>query len=470
MERSYGRGMDQVHVSDDCNNIETRKHSYETTWGDVAALKDKMGQLDNKKNINMERLDETRVANLETIHRRELEIISENSDCLGYNIDSKYIIWPERYKEAKDVENACKMADGTYDYAELARVAKKYSEKLDKEITPEKIKEAMEGELSKDKLLDDTLANLPDGTRFRINPHAPQSAFRVIEDEKIINPAGELRFQLDDKVMAQVQKIRRKTKDSEMLVVMNQIHEGEDGKLNSNIPEDPSEYIALCKSFVEQSGYSEQAGKGLVLELCNECNMCHKHGELWHQKEGQLFRSEAFADHVDPDAYANFYYDTATTLKTVFPELKLSLTGVAFSDSRFIKSVTDRIRTRQEQEQNTQKLIDIISFHPYRTSVEAPTQVVDGENFGENTGQSFDSQLEELRKIAEPFGAEVTVGEISFCQEGQWGYSIDEVEQVRNAEHGRENGYFSYLWPGENIVNYEKPEDNVDGFNGCYPY
>lgn len=250
MERSYGRGMDQVHVSDDCNNIGTRKHSDGITWDDVAALKDKMGQLDNKKNINMERLDETRVANLETIHRRELEIISENSDCLGYNIDSKYIIWPERYKEAKDVENACKMADGTYDYAELARVAKKYSEKLDKEITPEKIKEAMEGELSKDKLLDDTLANLPDGTRFRINPHAPQSAFRAIEDEKIINPAGELRFQLDDEVMAQVQKIRSKTKDSELLVVMNQIHEGEDGKLNSNIPEDPSEYIALCKSFV----------------------------------------------------------------------------------------------------------------------------------------------------------------------------------------------------------------------------
>ena len=92
MERSYGRGMDQVHVSDDCNNIGTHKHSDGITWDDVAALKDKMGQLDNKKNINMERLDETRVANLEMIHRRELEIISENSDCLGYNIDSKYII------------------------------------------------------------------------------------------------------------------------------------------------------------------------------------------------------------------------------------------------------------------------------------------------------------------------------------------------------------------------------------------
>ena len=43
MERSYGRGMDQVHVSDDCNNIGTRKHSDGITWDDVAALKDKMG-------------------------------------------------------------------------------------------------------------------------------------------------------------------------------------------------------------------------------------------------------------------------------------------------------------------------------------------------------------------------------------------------------------------------------------------
>ncbi len=45
MERSHSRGIDQAHVADDRNSIETRKHGGRTTWDDIATLKDKMGQL-----------------------------------------------------------------------------------------------------------------------------------------------------------------------------------------------------------------------------------------------------------------------------------------------------------------------------------------------------------------------------------------------------------------------------------------
>lgn len=45
MERSHNRGIDQAHVADDRNNIETRKHGSGTTWDDIATIKDKMGQL-----------------------------------------------------------------------------------------------------------------------------------------------------------------------------------------------------------------------------------------------------------------------------------------------------------------------------------------------------------------------------------------------------------------------------------------
>lgn len=45
MERSHNRGIDQAHVADDRNNIETRKHGSGTTWDDIATLKDNMGQL-----------------------------------------------------------------------------------------------------------------------------------------------------------------------------------------------------------------------------------------------------------------------------------------------------------------------------------------------------------------------------------------------------------------------------------------
>lgn len=45
LEYSRNRGIDQDHVADDRRNIETRKHDKETTWDDVAELKDQMNQL-----------------------------------------------------------------------------------------------------------------------------------------------------------------------------------------------------------------------------------------------------------------------------------------------------------------------------------------------------------------------------------------------------------------------------------------
>lgn len=45
LERSRSSGIDQAHIADDRNNIETRKHSSGTTWDDVASLKDRMGKL-----------------------------------------------------------------------------------------------------------------------------------------------------------------------------------------------------------------------------------------------------------------------------------------------------------------------------------------------------------------------------------------------------------------------------------------
>ena len=35
MERSHSQGIDQTHITDNCNDIETRKHSGGTTWDDL---------------------------------------------------------------------------------------------------------------------------------------------------------------------------------------------------------------------------------------------------------------------------------------------------------------------------------------------------------------------------------------------------------------------------------------------------
>ena len=38
--------------------------------------------------------------NLEEIHDCEIDMVAENPDVLGHNIDSKFIIWPERRAQA----------------------------------------------------------------------------------------------------------------------------------------------------------------------------------------------------------------------------------------------------------------------------------------------------------------------------------------------------------------------------------
>lgn len=446
-----------------------------------------------EKYFSGNKLKNTEMRNLEEIHNCELDLIARNPDILGYNIDSKLIIWPERRTQATKVKE---FLDSGGDITVL-------SEQLGQPA--ERIREAIDEELLKDNLLDDTLLRLPEGVSFRINPYAPQSAFSTANSEKIVNENGEIRYRINENVMSQVRKIREKTAESELLVVMSQLHNGEDGKLTSNIPEDPTNYIALCQGFVEQSGYSEQAGKGLVLELGNECNMSH-------ESDGPLFKSEAFAEKVDPEAYAKFYFETAKALKSAFPDIKLSLAGTAFYDYDFTEQVIGQIQAAKDKDEllNDTKLIDVISFHPYRKTVEGPTPFMKNgirlsesevreksreywESLDENkkdtirqeilanltedekiiasglTGKelensiayraytNFDQQLDSLRAIADKIGAEVTIGEISFYS-GEWGESIDENEQERNAIHGREKGYTSFLWPGEQIVKHENPK------------
>lgn len=447
----------------------------------------------SEKYFSGNKLKNTEMRNLEEIHNCELDLIAQNPDILGYNIDSKLIIWPERRTQTTKVKE---FLDSGGDITVL-------SEQLGQPA--ERIREAIDEELLKDKLLDDTLSRLPEGVSFRINPYAPQSAFSTANSEKIVNENGETRYRINENVMSQVRKIREKTAGSELLVVMSQLHNSEDGKLTSNIPEDPTNYIALCQGFVEQGGYSEQAGKGLVLELGNECNMSH-------ESDGPLFKSEAFAEKVDPEAYARFYFETAKVLKSAFPDIKLSLAGTAFYDYDFTKQVIDQIQTAKDEDESLKetKLIDVISFHPYRKTVEGPTPFMkNGIRFSESevreksreywesldenkkdtikqeilanltedekiivsglTGKelensiayraytNFDQQLDSLRSLADKIGAEVTVGEISFYA-GEWGESIDENEQERNASHGREKGYTSFLWPGEQIVKHENPK------------
>ena len=141
------------------------------------------------------------------INECELKIISKNSDVLGYNIDSKLIVWPERRRQATEAKE---FLDSGGDIAVLSTKFKQPAER---------IKKAIKEELSKEKLLDDTLARLPDGTKFRITPHAPMSAFSVAYSMHIEN--GKKVIHIDDNVMSQVEKIKKKSSGSDLIVVLS---------------------------------------------------------------------------------------------------------------------------------------------------------------------------------------------------------------------------------------------------------
>lgn len=109
----------------------------------------------------------TEMKNLEEIHNCELDMVAENPDVLGYNIDSKLIIWPERRAQAIKAK----------EFLDAGGDIEIISERFGRPA--EQIQEAINEELSKDQLLDDTLTKLPEGVKLRINPNASRRHFSV---------------------------------------------------------------------------------------------------------------------------------------------------------------------------------------------------------------------------------------------------------------------------------------------------
>ena len=132
----------------------------------------------------------TEMKNLEEIHNYEINMVAKNPDVLGYNIDSKLIIWPERRAQAIKVK----------EFLDSGGDINIISERLGQPAG--RIQEAINDELLKDQLLDDTLAKVPEWVKLRINPHAPQSAFSVANSEKFVNEKGENRFYINSDVMS----------------------------------------------------------------------------------------------------------------------------------------------------------------------------------------------------------------------------------------------------------------------------
>ena len=122
-------------------------------------------------------------------------------------------------------------------------------------------------------------------------------------------------------------------------------------------------------------------------------------------------------------------------------------------DEGYLRTVIEGVLSESGGNKN---LIDKISFHPYRSSVEegAPT-FIDGRCV--DSDLSFDEQLEHMGALAALTDARWDVGEVSFSKEH--GVSVDMAELHKNSAHARERGYKTCTWPETEILTYENPNN-----------
>ena len=371
------------------------------------------------------------VSDYGTIRARELGEVTKAPDVVGINLDSSSIVSPNNLRGIKFIEE--QLANGKT----MEEVSEYLSSQYGGSVSPERIQSAINFENEKMEIFDREIDSLPEGAKFRVHSNGTQSPFVVSECIKQ-NENGEKQVMFDETAMKQINKLKEKAGDSDLTVVMN-LWTKESGGNVPKTPEEIENYFLMCEGFIKQAGFDE--GKGLTLELGNETNVNRNTNDNGFKP----FDKEEFGDSSSPEEYADFYYQVASKLKSEFPELKLSLAGTAFYDKEYVEKVVNSVQARGEG------LIDVVSFHPYRSTVEGGTaEIVD--NRKQNSNLSFDEQFAEMKKVADAIGAEVTVGEVSFTKE--WGKSINTSEQAKNTQKCRELGTTSYIWPGCQILRY----------------
>lgn len=375
--------------------------------------------------------DPETVSDYDTVRARELGEVIKSSDVVGLNLDSSSIVNPRNLRGMKFVEES--LADGKT----IEEISEQFSSQYGKTITSEQIQSTINSEKEKIATFDKEIDSLPDGTKFRVHSSGSQSPF-VVSECVSVNGNGEKQVAFNEVAMRQIEKLKEKASDSGLTVVMNMLAK-ENGANVPKTSEEIENYFLMCREFIGQAGFVD--GKGLTLELGNETNVNR------NTEDGGIkpFDKEEFSDSSSPEEYADFYYQVASRLKGEFPELKLSLAGTAFYDKEYVEKVINSVQAREEG------LIDVISFHPYRGSVEEGTAEIIN-NKKQQSHLSFDEQFMEMKKLANAIGAEVTVGEVSFTKE--WGKSINTIEQARNTSKSRELGTTSYIWPGCQILKY----------------
>jgi hypothetical protein len=259
------------------------------------------------------------------------------------------------------------------------------------------------------------------------SPITPSQAIEIGSD-------GTYKVEISPGFVDQIKAIQKQVSDLTLVVQFYDHRRGKDHA--SDVPETElqvEQYVALCDGVVDHFG------DGIQLEIGNETNVSRNTGQVFADKLQH-------ASHVDSTEYADFYFKVAQQLKERHPDVKLSIAGVACFDPTYLTEVLTKVEDNKKKSGVNTKLIDIISFHPYRDEPEKGSVEVKNGNFLESN-LDYEDQLAKMQSIAVKYSVDLTVGEINFSKSDP----EQQVKLQQSNEITSKRGVVSFIYPGNNV-------------------
>lgn len=208
-----------------------------------------------------------------------------------------------------------------------------------------------------------------------------------------------------------------------------------DNNSNNNVDGLPAgaerqDYLNMIIGLIEQSSAAGVDINNLTIELGNETNQTIKTD--FDDGSGALMSGV----YADPVRYAEFYRSIASQLKDKYPSLKLAVAGTAGADVDYLRTVLDWI--------GDDSLVDAISSHPYRSSPDSESWVIDKQH-SFNNSDSYPVAEDKLIQLARQHGASYSVGEIAYSQKQPDELAHANLDDDLSRSSGR--GVVTCMWP-----------------------
>lgn len=357
------------------------------------------------------------------VTQKQFEVgqVISSPENIGVNLDHEFIIDPIYFL---DPEKAKKY---------LYEIGKKPPEALNQVLTARR-----QDQEAKVTALSGYLDTFQNKLKLvRLNPAGNLSPVSLSRAVQYVSD-GSYQVQIAPQFLDQLNLVVKKVQDVTLVVPFYDHQRNDTLEESSDVPSGTrvEQYLTICNQIVEQ--IPKENRDRLQLEISNETNVS--------KSTNIRFQIEQHLDHVDPIQYAHFYYQIAKELKLKYPEVRLSIAGVACFDPDYLTQVLTKVDNLAQQDHVDTKLVDTISFHPYRSQPEEGSVEVSQASFT-TTDQNYDQQMETMLNIGRQFDVAVTVGEINFNFEDPRRFK--KLEQANQLT--RDANIISYIYPGEHV-------------------